>query len=292
MSRNLFGVARDFRTTHGEDAFAALAKVVFTDADADKSGTVDSTEVRTMLRKLGMLLTDEQALAVLTRYDANGDGTLDQDEWLGLVSDLVDGSFDGGGGKTDAGGGDELTSLRAENQALKKRVERLEAQMSTVVERLGMPRMPRVSSRDTLAPSMPRDPSRDSLASEGAKRPASAAPAKEMRKQCDVCLHSWIDKHGKDECPKCLSPLSAQGQFRRAPGESSTFKASAGSAMESASGECPKGGQHMWKFGKCSKCGMGEGKFLAEQKKGGECSKGGKHIYKFGVCTKCGASEF
>ena len=74
------------------------------------------------------------------------------------------------------------------------------------------------------------------------------------RKTCPTCAHSWLDKHGKDECPKCLTPLSGGGGgAKRAPGEASTHKASAGSAMESESGTCSKGGPHQWKFGKCSK---------------------------------------
>merc|ERR1712216_324834 len=92
------------------------------------------------------------------------------------------------------------------------------------------------------------------------------------KRSCPTCGHSWLDKYGKLECPKCLSPLGGGGTTKRAPGEASTHKASASSAMESASGECPKGGQHTWKFGKCSKCGRGEG---ADAKApAGECAKG------------------
>jgi len=109
------------------------------------------------------------------------------------------------------------------------------------------------------------------------------------RKDCPHCAHSWLDKHGKNECPKCLGLLDGAGGVKRAPGEASTYKEKAGSAMESSSGECPKGGQHTWKFGKCSKCGKGEGSEAASKPRGGdECPMGGKHVSKFGKCTKCG----
>ncbi|KAJ9463626.1 hypothetical protein DIPPA_09929 [Diplonema papillatum] len=144
----------------------------------------------------------------------------------------------------------------------------------------------------------------------------------EVRKRCPHCDFSWLDKYGKNECPKCSQPLSVggpshqrqswatgaytaqqtsglHGAARIQPGEASTFKQSASSAMESAGGACPKGGPHMWKFGKCSKCGRGEGygggagvtAVRRPSGASGACAEG-KHKYKFGKCTACGRAEF
>jgi len=118
------------------------------------------------------------------------------------------------------------------------------------------------------------------------------------RKECATCGNKWLDKYGRDECPKCLTPLSSAGQPRRQVGEASTYKQSAGSAMESKFGSCPEGGEHSFKFGKCSNCRISEGGIRGHQDsgvmKGGTCPKnnGGKHIYKFSKCSKCGAAEF
>ncbi|PNH10316.1 hypothetical protein TSOC_002957 [Tetrabaena socialis] len=123
-----------------------------------------------------------------------------------------------------------------------------------------------------------------------------AMATKEVRKQCPTCNYGWLDKYGKNECPKCLAPLVGGGVVpKRAPGEVSTFKAKASDAGESTSGECSKGGAHTWKFGKCSKCGGSEGyaKVVSPgSSKAGLCTDGLKHAFKFSKCSKCGKNEF
>ena len=52
-------------------------------------------------------------------------------------------------------------------------------------------------------------------------------------------------------------------RYRRVPGEPSTFKEPPGSAMESESGICRKGGMHLWRYGRCCKCGRSEGSEIA-----------------------------
>eukprot|EP01064_Diplonema_japonicum_P029404 TRINITY_DN4750_c0_g1_i1.p1 TRINITY_DN4750_c0_g1~~TRINITY_DN4750_c0_g1_i1.p1 ORF type:complete len:170 (+),score=10.95 TRINITY_DN4750_c0_g1_i1:66-512(+) len=143
----------------------------------------------------------------------------------------------------------------------------------------------------------------------------------ETRKRCPHCDFSWLDKYGKNECPKCCQPLtvgSAPGSrgswatsahsaqqisgrtagARIQPGEASTYKQSAGSAMESSSGSCPKGGAHNWKFGKCSKCAKSEGYGSASataRKPSGtstaSCAEG-QHKFKFAKCSNCGKREY
>lgn len=88
-------------------------------------------------------------------------------------------------------------------------------------------------------------------------------------KECPTCAYRWSDVHGKDECPKCLNPLTGAaamrvaGGWKRVPGEVSTFKQRPNSAMESEYGRCSQGGLHSWRFGQCRKCGAAEGEELS-----------------------------
>ena len=224
MSRNMasvareqsqaFGVARDFRKSHGESAFIALATTIFNQTDADKSGFIDTSELFDCLGKLGMKLSDEQLLAVLERYDDDGNGQLDGQEWLNVVSDLVDGTFEeklqgsgGGGGATAAADPNEvaalrkeLGSVRAENKALVARVAALELAQQKL-EQLTMEAIAsaglggKASSPAKLKPqpagfqaALGGSASTQSLMSSASDRPRSGG---EVRKSCPTCGHNW-----------------------------------------------------------------------------------------------------
>lgn len=304
----MFGVARNFRKVHGEEAFNLLARAAFTDADSDNSGSIDASELKDTLQKTGINLTDQQVGEVLQKYDADRSGLIDEAEWFSLVADLIDGTFATPAASSAASAPPltetqelraEVRGLRIANQALEARVTALETQLRRLLaagDGNTGGALSACSSASSLRGPSGRPSSATSAASDisGSTKPPGSAkgPSKETRRSCPYCGHHWLDKYGKDECPKCLNPLSAGGAVPRMPGEAVTNKQCASSAMESEFGKCPKGGAHTFRFGKCSKCGKGEGAELADQKKGGECPAGGKHVFKFSKCTKCGAAEF
>ena len=92
--RATHGLARNFRSSHGEVAFNVLASTIFRETDADRSDSIDARELGGMLESLGLTLTSDEIDVIVKRYDEDLNGTLDEKEWLTIVSDLIDGSFE------------------------------------------------------------------------------------------------------------------------------------------------------------------------------------------------------
>ena len=103
------------------------------------------------------------------------------------------------------------------------------------------------------------------------------------RRKCPTCWYEWLDKYNKAECPKCQSPLpdgeisgrrrihtdrvnSRVGDIKKEKFVVEMYKQK--SPRRSSKKEiqvrnksvCPvTGGNHVWRFGKCRNCGVGEG---------------------------------
>mmetsp|Transcript_37451 Transcript_37451/g.79444 ORF Transcript_37451/g.79444 Transcript_37451/m.79444 type:complete len:339 (+) Transcript_37451:108-1124(+) len=153
-----------------------------------------------------------------------------------------------------------------------------------------------------------------SAAAAAAKKAPAPKRDERTKVECPHCGYKCVPQWLNDQahCLKCQAVLKVQETVHgvaggkmpnglpRQAGEVSTFKHSAGSAMESESGVCSKSptGSHHWKFGKCEFCGKAEGKLAkgagvaANPGGAGGCDAGGKCVYKFAKCTKCGKREY
>jgi|ERR1712216_1119779 len=66
------------------------ARTLFTQFDADRSGGLDQAEVMVALNALGLQTDPAQAAAILSRYDAYGNGRLEVGEFVKLHEELCD----------------------------------------------------------------------------------------------------------------------------------------------------------------------------------------------------------
>ncbi|XP_052097729.1 calmodulin-A-like [Mytilus californianus] len=57
--------------------------------DKDGDGTISVNEIRTVMRSIGQNPTEADVEAILTRYDGDGNGKLDFNEFLGMIVDKL-----------------------------------------------------------------------------------------------------------------------------------------------------------------------------------------------------------
>lgn len=77
----------------GEENFAAMAARLFDKYDQDKSGSIETSEVREIFRELHIVLSEEETEALVMRYDADSSGHLDLEEFTKLAEEANFGSL-------------------------------------------------------------------------------------------------------------------------------------------------------------------------------------------------------
>ena len=66
----------------------ALFRQAFAAADKDGNGALDADELRTAFHNLGWLATEDEVADVVKRFDADGNGTTEIDEFVAMMTEL------------------------------------------------------------------------------------------------------------------------------------------------------------------------------------------------------------
>ncbi|EDQ92341.1 uncharacterized protein MONBRDRAFT_21933 [Monosiga brevicollis MX1] len=82
MSQLLESLARFIPTTTSDENL----RIAFKAFDTDRSGSVSRQELKSMLEKLDHRPTNAEVEEILNAVDANGDGEIDYDEFVKLMS--------------------------------------------------------------------------------------------------------------------------------------------------------------------------------------------------------------
>jgi len=102
----------------GAGLSAAAAREAFVEADADRSGGLDSAELAHLMARLGLCLTRAEMEVALAQMDTNGDGVVSFREFLewsqgsdhAHAGHFGDGNDDGDGARANPLGGDDLAA--------------------------------------------------------------------------------------------------------------------------------------------------------------------------------------
>jgi len=81
----------DGETGMSEEQFAALCQSVFASADTDSNGTLDHSEMMTVLMSptLGLHISEAEAGQIIDSYDADGDATVSYGEFIPLLKEVM-----------------------------------------------------------------------------------------------------------------------------------------------------------------------------------------------------------
>eukprot|EP00389_Voromonas_pontica_P008939 GDKH01013608.1.p1 GENE.GDKH01013608.1~~GDKH01013608.1.p1 ORF type:complete len:167 (+),score=22.44 GDKH01013608.1:157-657(+) len=120
------------------------------------------------------------------------------------------------------------------------------------------------------------------------------------RKSCPTCAHRWVDKYGKNECPKCLNPLAGGGNTKFSNNGlwggdhhgriSAADHVVGGNAFGTVQTRSPNQSPVARRqAGEVSTYKLAPSD--ARESQSGSCPRGGLHQWKFGKCNKCQASE-
>ena len=68
------------------EVMIASVKTAFSKIDTDDSGYIEANELKSVMKELDIEVTDEEAALVMKNLDINGDGKLQFEEYLRMVS--------------------------------------------------------------------------------------------------------------------------------------------------------------------------------------------------------------
>eukprot|EP01118_Nematostelium_gracile_P013611 TRINITY_DN5164_c0_g1_i2.p1 TRINITY_DN5164_c0_g1~~TRINITY_DN5164_c0_g1_i2.p1 ORF type:complete len:251 (+),score=78.43 TRINITY_DN5164_c0_g1_i2:146-898(+) len=89
LEREWFAPAKKFPQFSREDVAVFVEN--FRVYDVDESGSIDVDEITTVFKSMGQGLSSEEAKTIVNKYDADGSGEIEWNEFLQIMADLYSG---------------------------------------------------------------------------------------------------------------------------------------------------------------------------------------------------------